>query len=213
MIPFISFWRGTIGSPGRRGSSAATSTQVAYTPTTTVTDIEPVAVTWAANEFTVPHGVTSFTFKDGSINMAADWDSFNEIWVIGEVNVYVAYTPTGAVTEIEPQTVSYFGGFFAVPGSVTEFSFVDDGDNWIFIYEEGSWNLYEHIPYESVTSFVSYTEITLVTNIQPGTVTFENNEFTVPGGVEEFSFEDDGETWVFKYESEEWVLYEHVEYI
>ena len=46
--------------------------------------------------------------------------------------------------------------------------------------------------YRRVTTSVSYTEITLVTDIEPNTVTFENNEFVVPGGVEEFSFKDDG---------------------
>ena len=185
---------------------------------------------WGSYEYSIDNGVTWQAGQVFSNLGAAEYilkvrDSVNtgNETLIDTVNItqpaapfdgeYVPYTPDVAVLNIEPDTVTWSENQFAVPTGVTEFSFEDDGNTWIFIYEEGSWNLYEHIPYAPVTSSVSYTEITLVANIQPGTVTFENNEFTVPGGVEEFSFEDDGQTWVFIYESEEWVLYEHVEYI
>jgi hypothetical protein len=59
---------------------------------------------------------------------------------------------------------------------------------------------------------VPYTEQTLVANIEPEIVTYDNGIFTVPHGVEEFSFTDNDLLWVFVYENEEWVLHEYVEY-
>ena len=64
-----------------------------------------------------------------------------------------------------------------------------------------------------VVSLVSYVATGAITDIEPDSVIYDTDRFLVPLGVEEFSFKDDGVTYVFKYENGEWNLYEHVEYI
>jgi hypothetical protein len=60
--------------------------------------------------------------------------------------------------------------------------------------------------------YVDYTPSDTVSNIEPNTVTWIDNKFLVPEGVEEFSFEDDGQTWMFSLEDEVWNLYEWIDY-
>lgn len=155
--------------------------------------------------------------------------------------ITVAYAATGDITEINPSTVTYQTDHFRVPVGTTSFTFTDDGDNKIAEWDGSVWNInitsesytdgdtimtvrvqggdlqvYDETSEIIVASwgyvYVSYTPTTTVSNIEPVTVTWEANEFSVPSSVIEFSFDDDGKTWVFKYEDGEWNLYEHVEY-
>ncbi len=47
----------------------------------------------------------------------------------------VAYTATGAITDIDPETVTFANDIFKVPKSVTEFSFEDDGVDYTAYYD------------------------------------------------------------------------------
>ena len=69
-------------------------------------------------------------------------------------------------------------------------------DKWIAVEDSG----------------VPYTPITAVSNIYPIDVIYSDGYFTVPPEITEFSFDDDGRTWLFKYVEGTWVLYEHIEY-
>ena len=95
-------------------------------------------VTYADGRFYIPTAVISFNFEEDGLDYNVELYGIN--WVI---NIIVAYTATGAITDISPDTITYSNGEFVVPLEVTEFSFKDDGVEYITLHSNGVWEFSE----------------------------------------------------------------------
>ncbi len=84
-----------------------TTTEVAYTATGDITEISD-GVTYTEGKFTVPEGVTEFTFKDGDKEMKATYAEGS--W---------------SFTEVEEQVASTYKFSYTVPEEITEGEEVD----------------------------------------------------------------------------------------
>ncbi|MEK5039642.1 S-layer homology domain-containing protein [Sporosarcina sp. FSL K6-3457] len=163
-----------------------TTQYVDYTNTEEITNIDPNDVTYdeTTDKFTVPSDVTEFTFKDGDKEKKATKNPTTGEWTFTE---FVDHTPTGEITNINPNGVTYDKdtGKFEVPSDVTEFTF-KDGDKEKKATKNpttGEWTFTStvNVPYESEQ----------VGNISPEGITHNGtDEFTVPDDVEEFTFKD-----------------------
>jgi len=135
-----------------------TTTEVAYTAEGDITEISN-GVTYADGKFTVPEGVTEFTFKDGDKEMKATYaeGSWNFTEVATEpTTTEVAYTAEGDITEIS-NGVTYADGKFTVPEGVTEFTFKDGDKEMKATYADVEWSFTEVEEEVASTYKFSYT--------------------------------------------------------
>lgn len=102
----------------------------------------------------------------------------------------VPYVEEDSVTSIDPATVTFADGKFTVPSGVVAFTFVDGNKDYDVTFDGWSWNF----EWEGLPSTVTYTEETIVDDIVPDSVTYNDGKFTVPYGTTEFTFTDKGKT-------------------
>ena len=111
-------------------------TKVAYTPTTSVTELSD-DVKFFENNFYIPDGITEFSFLDDGIIHVWTWnvDTWDE-----ETFTAVEYDPSpGPITEIS-DGVTHNGTHFIVPTGVTAFTFEDDGVEWEATFSVDTWS-------------------------------------------------------------------------
>jgi hypothetical protein len=148
-----------------------------------ITNIDTVNVTWEYPRFRIPNTVTEFEFNDAGVIYKYEW--IVSEWVLEALSRIVDYVEQVAVANIDPASVTFADDAFTVPWVVEQFAFADNGMNYAFLYEGGiMWVLYELL--------YSYTAADLdIDNISDG-VAFAGNQFTIPAGVRNFTFDDDG---------------------
>ena len=61
-------------------------TRVAYTPTTSVAEIDPSKISFNDGKFRVPLSVDEFTFVDGVKDMKAKWNDTTKVWDFTQTN-------------------------------------------------------------------------------------------------------------------------------
>lgn len=116
---------------------------VPYVEEDSVTSIDPVTVTFADDEFTVPSGVVAFTFVDGSKDYDVTFDGWSWNFEWEGLPFTVAYTEVTAVDDITPGSITYADGNFTVPYGTTEFTFTDDGKTFGATLSGGTWSIAE----------------------------------------------------------------------
>ena len=197
--------------------------EVPYTATGDITAITPDTVTFADGKFTVPAGVTEFTFKDGGEEMKATFAE--EEWTITEVVTPepTTYTVTFEVTPEGPTVVVKKGedvvaaeadGTYKLEageysytiskeGYVTKTSTITVSDK-----DETVTVALEEVITEPETVEVAYAAEGEITEINPETVTFADGKFTVSAGVTEFTFKDADKEMKATFAEEEWTITE-----
>jgi hypothetical protein len=95
-----------------------------------------------------------------------------------------AYTPTTDVTALTDDVI-WFENNFYIPTGVTEFSFEDNGNYYVWTWNVDTW---DSVEYEIVSYDAGGDAIT---NIDPATITYDTDRFLVPtaGSITSFTFD------------------------